>query len=172
MPLMAFVLIFAAGGTIPADLRRLDSPVWPVRQRAEAELRSRMSWPFAIWLESQQPRLGAEGRARVNRLLAAYWYGWLPAERDLPYIDAINTINRCSTPNTPFVQRYLDRASAALCCSYPYPRYRQATWLLIDDLIRLRVPPPIIRNLLHMMQVRSDAWDRERGNGYRRMPTP
>ena len=171
MSLAASIIILASFGA-GFDLRRLDSPAWPVRQRAEAELRSRMSWPFAIWLESQQPRLGAEGRARVTRLLTDYWYGWLPAERDLPYIDALNQTNCCSTPNTALVQRYLDRASAALCCSYPYPRYRQATWLLIDDLIRLRVPPSMIRDLLRVMQVRSDAWDRERGNGYRRMPTP
>lgn len=147
-----------------ATLRDLDSRHWPTRQRAEADLRQRMSYWSALRLESDLRQLGPEGRARANRVLSDWWSARIPAEwHTLGFIDALNEQNRCQGPHSPLVQEYLDRACFSRAevphQQVTYPEYRYATYLLAQDLAKRRVPPSQIRSLLGVMARYSREWE-------------
>lgn len=162
--LISALLLPAPPAFFIVRVRQLDHANWRAREHAECELRRHMTWTRALWLE-RRPPASAESKRRTERVLRSYWYGWVPPAEVLPYVDALNQERHCSPPDTPLVTHYLAAAPMGVSLGgVSYPRYRLATALLVDDLIRARVPPEAIRNLLSMMDRRSREWDRRNGH--------
>jgi len=170
--------ILAALAPEPAAVSRLAAPRFRDREAASRELARELSWPVAVRLALRPPR-DPEVRVRVERALRGYWSATWPADRRLPYIDALNAVNLCMRPNLPLVDRYL--APHAMNSWGDFQIYRDATGDLVADLKAALVPPRVIRWLLVEMERRSDLWDAlgrprdmpvGRAAGWRRMPQP
>jgi hypothetical protein len=142
---------------------QLGAPKFADRERADRELAQRMTWALAVRLE-QTPATSPEARRRVARLVAQWWAAQYPAPEQCPYIDSLNAEKLCCPPDVAIVRHYLRRSGDAmeLHAGYDYPAYRRATWLMVEDLRRLRIPPMLVRPLLAYMAERSARWDFER----------
>ena len=162
-------LILAFALSPDPSVAALGAPKFADREKAQRALQGRMTWALAVRLEwvIAARREGAsdvspEAARRVQRLVEAWWTAAYPAPEKCPYIDSLNTVKLCWPPDCALVRHYLARVGDGHERSPSYLAYRHATWLMLQDLRRLHVPPALVRPLLTYMRARSEAWDRER----------
>lgn len=162
------LLLAAACGPSHRDLAaRLDDADFRTRQTADAELRRRLTWPAALRLDAESRLLGTEGRFRVRRILDAFYRRGLPVE--MPHIDAL-TNSECSGCLCRVSQDYYRRAFWLVGASPNCLAFRTATAMLVDDLVAARMPPPLIRWLVWLMEAGTRRW--ESRQQWQRMPQP
>jgi len=141
---------------------RLGDPSFKVRDQAERQLQSRMSYALALRLEFIRPA-NIEAACRLRRLVNNYYAG--PCWIDCPFLDALNFHHNCGGCITDWQRRYFRVACAAdprELTDVSWPEYRLGTALMLEDLRRWRVPPAAVRVLLAVMKKRSDDWENGR----------
>jgi hypothetical protein len=179
MPLLIALLVSLTAPDV--DARRiagLSDPSFRVRERAERQLRQETrTWVQVLKLEVIAVSCAdLEARRRLGRIVERWWGEQVNLDwRTAPHIDALNRRGNCDGAcDTAVSQAYFARAMAespSSCPGVSWPQYRLATWLLVQDLVRCRLPPCLIRGLIGLMQERTMAWER-RQDAYERMPTP
>lgn len=149
---------------VPADLvAQLDSTRFSQRQQADGELRRRLTYPLALRLDWEASHAPPEARARLKRIIASYWAGIVIDTATAPHIDALSNpaVTGC---NCAVSRAYLSRAVQAREAGFglrddqPYADFRLATVLFVEDLVRWRLPPAIIRGLLAVMKQRTQRF--------------
>lgn len=158
--LLSLAIAFAPD--TPALVTQIGAPSFRQREQAQRILARRMSWALAMRLE-KVPAVNGEAARRIDRLVTRYWS--LPEWSDCPHIDSLCEPN-CMTCTHALARHYFRRAKV----QYPgdwgsqasYPTYRLATWIMLDDLRRWRIPPAVVRPLLAAMRLRSDQWEIKR----------
>lgn len=155
------ILAFALSPDPSASVAALGAPKFADREKAQRALQGRMTWALAVRLEMSRPE-SPEAARRVQRLVDAWWMAAYPPAEKCPYIDSLNTKNLCWPPDCAVVRYYYARVGDGHERSPSYTAYRVATWLMLQDLRRLHIPPVLVAPLLSYMRARSEAWDRSR----------
>ncbi len=164
------ILTLFSMGAPDAVIERLNSPQYGERERADWLLRQQtQTWVGVLRLESIAAQSSSpEVRVRLIRIIADWWNGAAPLDwRKAPHIDSLNRAGSCDGNCDTWISRvYLARAYRE--CPFgdsgtTWPQYRFASWLLVRDLIRWRIPPLLIRALLSVMRSRTEKWERRIG---------
>jgi hypothetical protein len=146
----------------PIDTARLSHPNFQTREQATRELRADMGYWTALRLEVRMP-VEPEGRHRAGRLLTEYWFGWVGPFEELPYVDSLNSVRPCESPNSPVVARYLTLAGRLPDAGVRFRAYRRGTQIMIFELWESRVPPAAVRFLVDGMAYQTREYDRRHG---------
>jgi hypothetical protein len=158
------------------DVRDLGAPSFATREWAQARLEA---WGWVATVVLDRPWASAERNARARRIVRAYRRP-LRREERYPLITTLSTGGRSlvlyrdgqrwalesvDPPGRalgpwpcPLVERYLKEAGAGRPASLDQQRH--ATRLLEEELLRGRVPRPLVRLLLSYMDGVEAGWTR------------